>query len=45
MADTVSGVPFKNSVEEYLGTVTERLSGNGVESAVLTRAEILRRFR
>ena len=39
--DTVSGVPFKDSVEEYLGTVTERLPGNGV----LTRAEILRKFR
>jgi len=41
MQDTESGVPFKDSVEEYLGTVTERLPGNGV----LTRAEILRKFR
>ena len=29
--DTVSGVPFKDLVEEFLGYSTERLPGNGVQ--------------
>ena len=44
ISDLESGVPYKSpnitTNEELLGTVTERLSGNGV----LTRAEILRKF-